>query len=282
MTSNRTGMVRAAILAAFVLAGCSKSAQIVAPNPSRAGLQSSATNGVDADKPRADRKGDFVPGSDNPYFPLVPGTSFHYRSETADGIETEDMMVTGDTKRIQGVNTIVVKDIVRLDGEVIERTFDYYAMDQDGNVWYFGEDARSIDPETGEVSTEGSWLAGRNHAEAGIIMEADPKVGDAYNEENAPDVAEDQARVIAIDAKVKVPFGQYDDCLHTENFTPLEPGSVENKFYARGVGLVLEIADDGKTRNELVSVDRSRSNRGDQDDDDGEHLVKGHGGRKPH
>ena len=281
MTSIRTAMVRAAILAAFVLAGCSKSAQIVAPKPSGAGLQSSAAGGVIADHPRADRKDEFVPRSDNPYFPLVPGTSFHYRSETPDGIETEDFTVTQDTKRIQGVNTIVVRDIVRLDGVVTERTLDYFAMDQDGNVWYFGEDSRSIDPETGEVSTEGSWLAGRNHAEAGIIMEAAPKVGDSYNEENAPGVAEDQARVVSIDAKAKVPFGQYDGCLHTENFTPLDPGPIEIKFYARGVGLVLEIAEDGKTRNELVSVNGPRSERGDEDDD-GEHLVKGNGGRKPH
>jgi hypothetical protein len=263
MTSIRHGIARVAILAGFILAGCSKSHTITAPSPSGTDPQSRsvvAARGGTAEGRR------FVRRSDNPYFPLVPGTSFHYRSWTPDGIETEDVTVTRETKRIQGVRTIVVEDIVRLDGEVIERTLDWFAMDENGNVWYFGEDSRSIDPETGEVSTEGSWQAGVDGAEAGIIMKAHPRVGDTYYEENAPEVAEDQARVIALDVRAKVPYGRFDECLQTENFTDLEPGAVENKFYAPGVGLVLEIGADGKTRNELVRATRAGSGRSDDDE----------------
>jgi hypothetical protein len=102
---------------------------------------------------------DFVAGIDNPYFPLLPGTVFHYRSETPDGIETNNVAVTRDSKQILGVNVTVVHDQVFLDGELAEDTFDWYAQDTEGNVWYFGEDSKEI--EDGQVvSTEGSWEAG--------------------------------------------------------------------------------------------------------------------------
>ena len=270
MMTMQSSVAHVAIAAGLLLAGCSKSTQLTAPGRSSEGAQDPSRAALSAEDARDrghDQDGDgFVPRSNNPYFPLVPGTVFRYRSETADGVETEEFTVTRETKRIQGVTTIVVRDIVRLDGKVIERTLDYFASDEDGNVWYFGEDARSIDPETGEVSTEGSWRAGRDGAEAGIIMKAHPQVGDTYNEENAPGVAQDQARVLALDAHATVPGGDYPICLQTENSTPLDPQSHENKFYALGVGLVLEIDVTDNTRNELVSIKRGESRR-DEDDD---------------
>ena len=201
----------------------------------------------------------FQPKSDNPYFPLVPGTTFHYQSQTKDGLETEDFIVTSDTKLILGVTTRVIEDIVRLEGVITEHTFDWFAQNvETGDVWYFGEDSRQFDPVTGKlIGREGSWQAGRKGAQAGIIMWSDPAahVGETYREEFAPGVAEDMARVVSLDARARVPYGSFTGCLQTDNFTPLDPDVQESKYYCPGVGLVLEVAKGGgKERNELVSI----------------------------
>ena len=181
----------------------------------------------------------FEPRSDNPFFPLVPGTVFHSESQTDEGLETGDFMVTYGTKLIHGYTVRVIRDVVRLDGEVIELTHDWFAQDNDGNVWYFGEDARTI--EDGKViSTEGSWMHGQDGAQAGIIMLANPQVGDKYNEENAPGVAEDRAEVIGLNESITVPFGSFTGCMRTLNTTPLDPELVEEKVYCPGVGTVFE------------------------------------------
>lgn len=196
----------------------------------------------------------FVAVIDNPYFPLLPGTTFSYEADTEDGLETGEVEVTSDTKTILGVTTTVIHDRVFLEGELIEETFDWYAQDVDGNVWYFGEDSKEF--EGGEVvSTAGSWEAGVEDAEPGRIMLADPMVGDEYRQEFAAGVAEDMARVLALDESVDVPFGSFSNCLKTEDFTPLEPDVREHKFYCPDVGLVLEIDVSGdSTRNELIDV----------------------------
>lgn len=240
-------------LLCIVLAGCSKSDRVTAPVVSTPGAARRTFSAGELNAAVL-QSHTFTPGSTNPYFPLVPGTVFTYRSKTQDGIEIETMRVTDQTKVIQGATTRVVQDDVRLDGVLTEHTFDWFAQDELGNVWYFGEDSQAIDPETGEVSTEGSWQAGKAGADAGIIMEAHPQAGDSYNEENAAPIAQDQARVIALDARAKVPYGKFDHCLETENTSPLEPGALENKFYAPGVGLLLEVDVTEKTRNELVSI----------------------------
>ena len=203
----------------------------------------------------------FVPGSNNRFFPLVPGTTFHYESKTKDGLETEDFIVSSDTKVILGVTARVVEDIVRLDGSLTEHTFDWFAQNQEtGDVWYFGENSRQFDPATGKLlGREGSWEAGRKGAQAGIIMWGDPAahVGETYREEFAPGVAEDMARVVSLDARARVPYGSFTGCLKTENSTPLEPDVREEKYYCPGVGLVLEIdLSGGRARNELVSIAR--------------------------
>ncbi len=239
-------LTRRAVFAGLVLTACTEPEANVLTGPH--GAQGLAlTAGI----PPA---GNFVPSSDNPYFPLVPGTTFHYEAITSEGTETEDFAVTQDTKVIDGVTVRVAEDIVTLNGVIIEHTFDWFAQDTEtGDVWYFGEDSQQFDPISGKrIGKEGSWEAGKKGAEAGIIMEGQPKVGDTYSEEFAPGVAEDMATVLSLNAHAKVPYGNFHGCLKTENFTPLEPDVHEQKFYCPGVGLVLE--DDDGDLNKLISI----------------------------
>lgn len=197
----------------------------------------------------------FVSYVDNPYFPLVPGTTYTYRGET-EGVPTRDVMtVTADTKVILGVTTIVVHDQAYQDGVLAEDTFDWYAQDVDGNVWYFGEDTKELDENGNVISTEGSWEAGVNGAEPGIIMEANPKKGDKYQQEFAADVAEDMAQVIGFEDSFCVRYGCFEDVLVTKEWTPLEHGVVENKYYAKGVGFIYsEMVKGGDEQTQLVRV----------------------------
>jgi hypothetical protein len=197
---------------------------------------------------------DFGGPIDNPYFTLVPGTTFHYEGQTVDGTETVDETVTDDAKVILGIMATVVHVLEYLDGELIEETFDWYAQDDEGNVWYLGEDSREI--ENGQtVNTEGSWEAGVDGAKPGIIMQADPQVGQRYYQEFDIGNAEDEATVVSLNASVVVPFGQFNGCLQTDDFTRLEPDALEHKFYCPGTGLVLEESADGEERIELVAID---------------------------
>jgi len=164
--------------------------------------------------------------------------------------------VTRDHKTILGVAVTVVHDRQIENGEVLEDTFDWYAQDRDGNVWYMGEATKTLSG--GQVvSTEGSWQAGVDGAQAGIIMLGQPEVGDAYRQEYSPGVAEDQAKVLSLDESVPVIAGIFTGCLETGERTALEPGDREFKYYARGVGTVLEVAPkDEHPRNELVGISR--------------------------
>jgi hypothetical protein len=199
--------------------------------------------------------GNFVSKVDNPYFPLVPGTTYTYRGET-EGVPTRDVMiVTTDTKVILGVTTIVVRDQAYENGVLIEDTFDWYAQDKAGNVWYFGEDTKELDANGNVISTEGSWEAGVNGAEPGIIMEANPKKGDKYQQEFAAGVAEDMAQVIGFEDSFCVRYGCFEDVLVTKEWTPLEHSVVENKYYAKGVGLIFSVmVKGGDEQSELVRV----------------------------
>jgi len=195
----------------------------------------------------------FKAGVQNPYYPLVPGTVFTFRQETPAGVEINTVEVTRNTKTILGVKTFVVHDQVFLEGALEEDTFDWLAPDKDGNVWYFGEDTRELGP---PVSTTGSWEAGQNGAQAGIIMLAHPMVGDTYLQENAPGVVADQARVKGLDETVTVPYGTFSGCIKTQEWTPIEPGNRAFKVYAAGFGTVLEIPNQGGGPVELIKVDR--------------------------
>lgn len=195
----------------------------------------------------------FVSTVDNPYFPLTPGAVYTYHAETEDGLEVITSTVTIDTKVIMGVTTIVVFVEEVLAGELIEETNDWYAQDIHGNVWYFGEFAKEF--KDGEFSSEGSWEAGVDGALPGIIMLGNPENGMSYAQERAPDVAQDMGRVLSLSKTVTVPYGTFPNCLKTEDFNLLEPGSNEFKYYAPGLGLVLEEEpNDGQKRVELVSV----------------------------
>jgi hypothetical protein len=188
---------------------------------------------------------------DNKYFPLEPGTTFIYKG-TKDGEPSSDkFQVTNKVKVIQGISTRVIHDNAFVKGKLSESTDDWFAQDDKGNVWYFGEFTTDI--ATG--SNEGSWQAGVKGARAGIIMEAQPKVGDTYNEELAKGVAEDKATVLSLNEKVCLPFGCFTHVLKTKNFTPLEPDVVENKFYAPDVGLRREVMVKGGTdEDHLVQI----------------------------
>ena len=146
----------------------------------------------------------------------------------------------------------VVHDVVTLDGVLIEDTLDYFAADEDGNVWYFGELSQSF--EDGELaSLEGSFTAEVNGAKAGIIMLATPTVDTTYRQEFLINEAEDVATVVALNETVTVPFGTFQHCLKTADYTALDPGVIEYKFYAPGIGMVLEDNPDSGTQVVLVS-----------------------------
>jgi hypothetical protein len=181
----------------------------------------------------------FVGTVDNPYFPLEPGTTYRYRGTTEGEVEKDVVTVLEKTKEVMGVTCTVVKDVVSTQGEIAEKTFDWYAQDRDGNVWYFGED--SAEYENGHpASTEGSWEAGVDGALPGIIMLARPATGDRYRQEYAAGEAEDVGRVIDLGGAADVPFGSFDDVWITEDSSLIETNLIEHKYYARGVGVVLE------------------------------------------
>jgi hypothetical protein len=207
---------------------------------------------VDVDPSNID-PGDFVSAVDNPYFPLTPGAHYIYRAETDEGEEITDDTVTSDTREILGVTTIVVHDLVSLNGSKIEETFDWYAQDKDGNVWYFGEDSRQFENGV-QAGTEGSWEAGVGGARAGIIMLACPRVGNMYQQEFLAGVAEDVARVSSLSKTVTVELGTFTACLKTLDSSALDKGADEYKYYAPNVGLVLEVEKKSGIRAELISA----------------------------
>jgi hypothetical protein len=219
-----------------------------------AGPASGPSSVAAATTPRFDPN-NFVRTVDNPFFPLVPGTTYFYEGQS-DGVPTSTVIeVTSQTKRILGVRTTVVHELNYEDGVLIEETFDWYAQDKQGNVWYFGEDSRELDENGNVISTEGSWEAGVDGAQPGIIMLADPRKGDRYSQEVAPGVAEDMAQVISLDASVCVEYGCFDGVLATKEWTPLEQGVVERKFYAEGVGFIYGVmVKGGDETTELVAI----------------------------
>jgi hypothetical protein len=197
--------------------------------------------------------GDTVPV--NPWFPLVTGNHWLY---LGDG-ESIEVTVTDETKLIDGVTCVVVWDVASEDSVVVEITQDWYAQDLDGNVWYCGEIARNFElfagdvPETPEVvDIDGSWKAGRDGSEPGILLPFDPQVGDVFRQEVAYGEAEDAVEILSVTADEMAPGGACAaNCLMTADFTPLEPDALENKFYVPGIGLIVEVNPDTGERVEL-------------------------------
>jgi hypothetical protein len=176
---------------------------------------------------------------DNGYFPLVPGTRWVLHGSGESEGEIDEITVLDETRTVMGVECVVVRDEVRLDGEPVEITDDWYAQDSDGNVWYFGEETAEY--EDGEVvSTAGSWESGVDGAQPGIIMPATPTVGVVYRQEFYEGEAEDMGEAVELGVSRDTPAGSFDDVLVTEDWTPLEPDVRERKWYAPGVGLIGE------------------------------------------
>ena len=186
--------------------------------------------------PRIDPS-NFVDKIDNRYMMFTPGTTFIYEGKSADGPERVETYVSYKTREVLGVKCTVVRDKAFLNGKLSEKTFDWYAQDKEGNVWYFGEDTKEYE--------NGWWEAGVDGATPGMVMEANPRGGDSYRQEYYEGEAEDRAEVLSLDASglndaVSVPYGSFGDVLMTKEWNPLEPGVLEYKYYAPGTGLIGE------------------------------------------
>jgi hypothetical protein len=204
---------------------------------------------------------EFVAAVNNRYFALKPGTRFHYTGVLETTPQIDDMVVLHRTKEILGVRCTVVRDTVSEHGKPLERTFDWYAQDQRGNVWYMGEN--SLELKHGRfVRADDSWQSGVKGAKPGIIMRGKPEPGQVYRQEYyPPGGALDQARVLSRRVSVKVPYGSFDRALATLEWSPVEP-QLEQKFYVAGVGEVAEhVTQGGRERFQLVSVTRGYTSR---------------------
>ena len=227
-----------------------------APTPSETSIEESVSGDLpQGSEPANLDPAEFTTDIDNPYMPLAVGSRWVY-TETEDGEPDQKVVVevTDKTKMIaNGVEAVVVTDIVTARGVPLEVTDDWFAQDAEGNVWYLGEDTAEY--ENGKpVNQRGSFEAGVDGAEAGIVMPADPEVGMAYRQEYYEGEAEDRAEVLSLSEKAEVPTGYYPKTLMTKDLVPLEPKVSEHKFYAEGVGLVLALAHSGgEGREELVS-----------------------------
>jgi hypothetical protein len=198
---------------------------------------------------------DFTAEIDNPWWPMEVGSRWVYRETDTEGtMQRVEVTVTDRTRMIaNGIEARVVHDVVTEDGEPVEITDDWYAQDSEGNVWYMGE--ATTEYENGKpVSTAGSFEAGVDGAQPGIIMSANPEPGMTYRQEYYAGEAEDEGEIISIDEQAQAPFGHFTDVLMTKDTNPLEPKVLEFKFYARDVGPVLAVSvSGGSDREELVS-----------------------------
>jgi hypothetical protein len=195
---------------------------------------------------------DFVPQIDNPYWPMAPGTRWVSREFDFEGSQRVTVSVLDRTRDIEGIEATVVHDVVSERGELVENTFDWYAQDVCGNVWYLGENTKEY--ENGQVvSTAGSWEHGVDGAMAGVVVPGDPQVGLTYRQEFYAGEAEDTGQIMSLDEQAQVPFGHFRNVLLTRDYTPLDPKVLEYKLYAQGVGPVLALGiSGGSDREELL------------------------------
>jgi len=192
---------------------------------------------------------DLSPDITNPLFPAPAGATWTYQAETEDGTERTEISVESATVVINGVDAREVHDTVFLDDSMIEDTRDWFVEDGAGNVWYVGEDTAEY--ENGMVvTTAGSWEWGVDGALPGVVMLAQPRVGDAYRQEFLAGEAEDYGEIVSLDESVEVPAGTFTGCLKTRDRTVVEPDADESKFYCAGVGNVL--TEEGDVRDELL------------------------------
>lgn len=196
---------------------------------------------------------DFSAHVTNPYFRLIPGRTLVYEKQTEDGLERVEVKTLHGTVEIDGIPCRAVRDTVYLDGELIEDTIDWFSQHDNGTVWYLGEIAKNfVDGFLNDI--DGSWRSGVDGAKAGRIMLGDPDPGDAYRQEFQVGEAEDIGKVLALGQTVHVPAGTFHNCLKTKDWTPISPDSFEHKFYAPGIGMVLEVDPESGERLELVAI----------------------------
>jgi hypothetical protein len=195
----------------------------------------------------------FVDRIDNAFLSFPPGAVWIYRESDLEGdVSRVKVSVTDRTREILGIDATVVHDKVTEHGELLENTFDWYAQDECGNVWYMGENTKEYEDGV-VVSTEGSWEGGVDGAQPGVVMPGDPQVGQSYRQEYYAGHAEDGAAILSLDEQAQVPFGHFRNVILTKEFTPLEPKVLEYKLYAEGVGVVLAISvSGGSDREDLI------------------------------
>lgn len=191
----------------------------------------------------------FTTTIDNPYWPMRPGSRWVYR----EGTGRDEVTVLTETKTVAGIESRIVHDVLTEGGEVKEDTYDWYAQDRDGNVWYMGEATKEL-RKGGPPNTEGSWETGVHGAQPGVIVPARPAPGLSYRQEYYRGQAEDAGQILALNEHVRVPYGSFDHTLKTKDYSPLEPNVIEQKYYAPGVGPVLAITvAGGSDKEELLS-----------------------------
>jgi hypothetical protein len=234
-----TASTAAVALFAVLASGCGSSGGGSTSSTSAASASASSLAPVHGAYSPSIDPANFVPVIDNRYWPLKPGTGYHYKGVRGTIHQSDDEIVTHQTKRILGIPSTVVRDTVSQHGNPVERTFDYYAQDKQGNVWYMGE--RSLEKQHGRmVVASDSWLSGVKGGQPGIIMPGNPQPGDKYRQEYyPPGQALDEAHVVSTDGNVKVPYGSYKHVLVTSEFSPLEP-QTEQKYYVPGLGEAAE------------------------------------------
>ncbi|HYT78658.1 MAG TPA: hypothetical protein VEQ37_05285 [Actinomycetota bacterium] len=259
MSSKLIVVVSVALLVG-VSCTSSPASKPISPQSPRAGSAAPATH---EPSPSASASGyhptitpaDFVQTIDNPNLPWIPGTTYVFRGIKDGESQRDEVVVTHRTKLILGVTCLVVTDTATHAGRLLEKTEDWYAQDKNGNVWYFGEDTASYDEKGHVESREGSWEAGVDGAEPGIVMPAHPQVTESHRQEFYQGQAEDMFWIVSLARAVKVPYGKFQNVMETLEWTPLEPKVIDTKFYAAGVGVILEVAAAGdKERAELASV----------------------------
>ena len=205
----------------------------------------------------ASRSAGFSARVDNPWYPLEPGSTYVYQGVKDGEPSREVMTVTRRTKVIDGAPCAVIRDLLYLRGRLEERTTDWYSQDAKGNVWYFGEKTAELGKTGKVISTAGSWTSGVGGARAGIFMFAHPTPGRWARQEYYKGQAEDHFKVLSTQVSVTVPYISTTHAMLTKEWTPLEPGVIDHKYYVRGIGTVLEQTAKGPLeRNELVSFRR--------------------------
>jgi hypothetical protein len=192
---------------------------------------------------------------DNPYFPLTPGTTYLFNGTKDKSQLINEVVVTKKTRKIMGVTCVEVDSTVTVDDNLAEKTIGWYSQDKQGNVWFFGEDAKQYSTSGKVTGTAGTFLAGSNSALPGIVMQANPTTDLSYRQDSYKGHAEDMAQVLSLTESVNVTYGSYDNVLMTKEWSPLDAKVVENKWYAKGVGLVMsKTVQGGNEEMQLTSV----------------------------